>query len=546
MKEILKTILFCIFICFNAHLYAQSDIIINPNGGSSRNLEDGLKIVIATSNGSLHVYRENIAQYCCGMKYPGKDENHGVRMTFRFESYYSCKTQQCNYVNCSVTPAKKNGKDWTASIAGHVISSISHKKFYVTVNFSYTYPNKYFTVDYYVRAPLDLESAEAVHLYLDHDAHVLGHDGSRGYEYKDRSGHLVGNYREWRDNGCMGKIYSPRFPSHHGFKVSDEFRSWYSGYFENRNETDANDGKLANKISTSCQDDGIAVEFLLLNERKNRMLSAGETGVRRVLHCYGDDKGEFNTIQVVDPALSSRVSSKVNVSFTTDKFTEKEGAGAHTAQNIKIRVAPAAGGNGVLAQDQVCTFSISGGTAVQNTDYSYQTGFVIPAGDYSTPKELTLDNVHILDNVACNADRTFDIELVSTGCNDLLNVAGTKKASVTIENETELSLALPANQVCVSGETVPSLKFVSSSLLGVSYAWTNSQPSIGLAAGGSDGTIPSFTAVNTGNDPLVSTVTLSATRKGCKTSKNFTITVYPASVRRSLPANPNFRGKFKP
>jgi hypothetical protein len=235
----------------------------------------------------------------------------------------------------------------------------------------------------------------------------------------------------------------------------------------------------------------------------------------------------------------------VNVSFTAGKFTEREGAGAHTAENIKIRVAPVAGGNGFLAQDQVCTFSISGGTAVQNTDYSYQTGFVIPAGDYSTPKELTLDNVRILGNAVCNANRTFDIELVSTDCNDLLTITGTKKAGVTIENDVEFSLVLPANQVCGAGERVPSLKFVSSPPPNMSCAWTNSLPSIGLAAGGSDGTIPSFTAVNTGNAPLVSTVTLSGTRKGCKTSMSFTITVYPSSMMR-LPANPNRRGKFKP
>jgi hypothetical protein len=66
-----------------------------------------------------------------------------------------------------------------------------------------------------------------------------------------------------------------------------------------------------------------------------------------------------------------------------------------------------------------------------------------------------------------------------------------------------------------------------------------------LSAGGNEAAIPSFTAVNPGNAPLVSTVTLSGMRKGCKTSKSFTITVYPASMM-SLPANPNRRGKFKP
>ena len=62
------------------------------------------------------------------------------------------------------------------------------------------------------------------------------------------------------------------------------------------------------------------------------------------------------------------------------------------------------------------------------------------------------------------------------------------------------------------------------------FNWTNDTPSIGLAASGT-GSIPSFTAVNTGSTPMVATITVTPTIDGCAgTPVQFTITVNPTAA----------------
>jgi gliding motility-associated-like protein len=59
------------------------------------------------------------------------------------------------------------------------------------------------------------------------------------------------------------------------------------------------------------------------------------------------------------------------------------------------------------------------------------------------------------------------------------------------------------------------------------YAWTNNNASIGLAANG-NGVIPAFTAINTGTTPVIATITVTPTANGCiGTPNSFTITVNP-------------------
>jgi gliding motility-associated-like protein len=71
----------------------------------------------------------------------------------------------------------------------------------------------------------------------------------------------------------------------------------------------------------------------------------------------------------------------------------------------------------------------------------------------------------------------------------------------------------------------------SPSVNGTTYSWTNTQPSIGLAASGT-GTIPAFTAVNTGTAPVVATITITPSYSNGGTTclgtpLSFTITVNP-------------------
>jgi hypothetical protein len=72
---------------------------------------------------------------------------------------------------------------------------------------------------------------------------------------------------------------------------------------------------------------------------------------------------------------------------------------------------------------------------------------------------------------------------------------------------------------------------------GTLFDWTNSDPSIGLGVSGSGG-IPSFTATNPGNAPVVATITVTPTANGCPGPPMiFTITVNPIPNALATPAS---------
>ena len=462
-----KTGLF--FICCHIALTAlgQSDQIINPGGGASSLLNDGLKIRVKT-NGNLDVYRENKTQYYSGLTWPSNNQTGGVRLVFRFSQGSTYNINERTFTVCATTPVEQNGNDWTTSVTGYVTSPISNQQFYVTINFYYTHPNTFFYVDYWVRAPhaSSYTTAETVHLYLDHDAFILGSDASKGCRIVNPTGELVGDYRLITDvaSSCANnRAKNMRSPSHHGFKTGGSFRSYYTGAYANRNNINATN-MLSNTIGTTCVDDGIAVEFTI------GPLNRGEMGVRRIMHGYGDSLGEFDAIPVVDPIVPSGSSSPVTVNFTSSSYSEIEGDIPHPASTIQITV-----GGGILAQDQVCNFTATNGTAIQNTDYTYVKGFIIPAGNYTTPQTLTLNNFTIIGNTLCQSNRAFNISIDSDICNDLIVRGANNTATVTIVEDdfptvitTHPSTATPA--MCVNTGDFSALSVVATGT-NLTYQW---------------------------------------------------------------------------
>lgn len=80
---------------------------------------------------------------------------------------------------------------------------------------------------------------------------------------------------------------------------------------------------------------------------------------------------------------------------------------------------------------------------------------------------------------------------------------------------------------------------------GALITWTNSNPAIGLAAGGT-GNIPSFMAINLGNDPITAIITFTPSVNGCiGTAQTYVITVLPLAKDVFIPNvfSPNRDGK---
>ncbi|MBK8968297.1 MAG: hypothetical protein IPM36_16850 [Lewinellaceae bacterium] len=101
------------------------------------------------------------------------------------------------------------------------------------------------------------------------------------------------------------------------------------------------------------------------------------------------------------------------------------------------------------------------------------------------------------------------------------------------------TVAAVSNQTLCGGSATTAVAF-SGTVPGTTFNWTNSAPSIGLAASGS-GNIASFTATNTGGTPVVATITVTPvfTANGLSCSGTpvvFTITVNP-TAQVNQPAN---------
>ena len=87
----------------------------------------------------------------------------------------------------------------------------------------------------------------------------------------------------------------------------------------------------------------------------------------------------------------------------------------------------------------------------------------------------------------------------------------------------------PADQVRCNGAATAAVNFTTTNSGGTTtYAWTNSNTTIGLGANGT-GNIPSFTATNSGTSPVTATITVTPSFEGCTgSSQTFTITVNPS------------------
>jgi gliding motility-associated-like protein len=107
--------------------------------------------------------------------------------------------------------------------------------------------------------------------------------------------------------------------------------------------------------------------------------------------------------------------------------------------------------------------------------------------------------------------------------------------SYTITINPTPTVTVPANITVCAGSSVAASAFTSTPA-GGTFTWTNSNPSIGLAASGA-GNTPAFTATNAGTTTLTATITVTPTVAGCVGTPNtYTITVNP------IPAAPTAAG----
>ena len=104
-------------------------------------------------------------------------------------------------------------------------------------------------------------------------------------------------------------------------------------------------------------------------------------------------------------------------------------------------------------------------------------------------------------------------------------------------------MTIVSNTTVNDGAVLPVYNFVATP--DATLNWTNSNTSIGLPASGT-GNLPSFVAVNKGNNPITATISVTPSINGCSgTLQRFTVTVMPLDKDLFVPNvfSPNNDGK---
>jgi hypothetical protein len=141
------------------------------------------------------------------------------------------------------------------------------------------------------------------------------------------------------------------------------------------------------------------------------------------------------------------------------------------------------------------SFSSSGGSG----SVSYTTVSVLPAG-------VTLAANGTLSGTPGQTG-TFPVIVKATDMNSCTGMSSMYNLVIGCPS---VSVNAVNNQTVCTGVSTAPVNFSGSPASGVTYAWTNNTPSIGLGANGT-GNIPSFTAMNGGSSPVTATITVTPT-----------------------------------
>jgi uncharacterized delta-60 repeat protein len=166
-----------------------------------------------------------------------------------------------------------------------------------------------------------------------------------------------------------------------------------------------------------------------------------------------------------------------------------------------------------------------------------------PGSPYCGSNTMALVTLNGTNGGSFSSTPGLSVEPV-TGMIDLANsdegnyvvtyTAGAFVTTTQVGIRPQLSTTMANKSIC-AGSTVPAVVFTA--VPGLHWSWTNSSPSVGLAASGT-GDIPSFTALNAGSSPVSTFISIAATGgTECSFRKvGFQLTVKPTP---SLPQPSN-------
>jgi hypothetical protein len=219
---------------------------------------------------------------------------------------------------------------------------------------------------------------------------------------------------------------------------------------------------------------------------------------------------------------------------TTNTFVAIDPAGNSSTCSFNVLVSPTVTATATPASQTICN------TAAINT-------IVLTSNIGSTTYSWTRNNTATVTGIAANGTGNIAGSLVNTTnapitvTFTIIPTAGCVGAAITasVIVNPAINLSAISNQVVCNTAATAAVNFANNTTGGtVVYNWTNNTTSIGLAATGA-GNIASFNAINTGNIPVVATITVtpSFTNAGITctgAAATFTITVNPTATVNAI------------
>ena len=175
----------------------------------------------------------------------------------------------------------------------------------------------------------------------------------------------------------------------------------------------------------------------------------------------------------------------------------------------------------------------SGNNVPNATTYTWTTPISNPAGAITggTDQTIGIATISQILNNTTNAAATLEYTITPTSG----TCSGTPFTIIVTVNPTPTTLGLTNQNYC---NAVPTNEIVlNNGVSGTTYAWTNSNTAIGLAASGT-GNIPVFTTTNNGTAPIIATISIIASANNCsRVAETYTITVNPSPAVSFSPTN---------
>lgn len=425
--------------------------VINPTGGTPAS--NDLKIEIL-SDGGIKVTRKGLLE-----SYIRTDSSQGMRAFLDFKnSSYLVPANLKSPAVCYVSPISGTGEYWDPYKV-HIVGTILDRyKNYptgqtgtVTIIVSYVKNTNYFFMDYVLHLPQISGFTKAL-LYQSEQVVMgaaAGDDpdaaSTCAYGFINADSTTVGVYR---DASCA---LTPEAPRSHVYRSLRKFDSWEVSLPGHRFYV--NDGgsfpynTVADGIDGNARSMGIMKQLGAVFRDGSLAPDPMNFKTYRLLSGYGTTMTEFDTVKAMKDTIPVPGFASVNIKFSNGTLSGNEGNttdGEQAAQGLTLTVS---GGKlnvpaYVLVKYDAAYASNYSHPAVPGTDFTLtQEAFLVPAGDYTTPKNVTIPNLHVIGNDQLQYSRTLRLKLAST-CTSLLTISGTSEVDYTIVDDEPRTLTM--------------------------------------------------------------------------------------------------------